>query len=154
MKGKRKRKRERKKIREEREREATHSNRMNVISRRETGGLIVKSPFEPPLLPSSLLALRHFDLASCGAGLTAIRISFLEFIFITNKLFSPVPGFEPIGMRRPVTSTRIIHLIGERAGEKASRLFQFADIHSSIDIASSDFDGHFCHRSTSGIKVK
>lgn len=57
-------------------------------------------------------------------------------------------------MRRPVTSARIIHLIGERAGEKAPRLFQSRTFTSSIDIAGSDFDGHFCHRATSGIKVK
>lgn len=103
---------------------------MNIISRRETGGLVVSSP----LLPSFFTA-SYFDLDSRGAGLTAIRISFLEFIFITNKLFNPVPGFEPVGMRRPVTLAHVIHLIGERAGEKALASLSAAGIHSSIDKA-------------------
>jgi len=92
------------------------------------GGPIVSGPLRlsPPLVPRRVFA-----------GLTAIRISFAEFIFITNKLFSPPSGFEPAGTCRPVTSPCIIRLIGERAGEKA--LPRPARVRSPVDRARVRF---------------
>jgi len=114
---------------------------VNLVGRE--GGPIVSGPLRlsPPLVPRRVFA-----------GLTAIRISFAEFIFITNKLFSPPSGFEPAGTCRPVTSPCIIRLIGDAPAKKLFRVPR-ASARRSIEPASGS-DGHFCRPlAERGLKV-